>query len=469
MASVARFLADRKLAPRLLLMKADGTTAYADSVLPVATVHSGPAAGVKAAELLGRILGYDKIIATDVGGTTFDVSVITDGRPSYNREPQIEKYRTLYPTLDIASLGAGGGTIVRADRELGTIHVGPDSAGSNPGPACYGLGGNEATISDAALLLGYLDPDFFNGGRMRLHRSEAERVFAPVAEALGMSVTEAAWGAYEILTAHMSDLIMGMTVRRGRNVRDYVLFSFGGAGPAHVAYMGATLGARKAIVPASSSVLSALGLATTPIGHTFVKYDYRALPVSADVLNDNIGPLYRQAREELRAGGASEGSIEISVFVDMQYRLQINAVTMELPAKEEYTEEDAEMLGPLFDQAYTDLYGEGSAYPEAGRAVVSYLVRGEGTLHDFDPTPEALEEPGPESARGRGRQAYFKGAGFVDTDIFDFARLRPGSRVAGPAVIESEETTIVVPPGFLALLDGYRNVELVAAAEVGKA
>jgi N-methylhydantoinase A len=460
MASVASFLAERKLEPRLLLMKADGTTAYADSVMPVATVHSGPAAGVKAAEMLGKILGYENVIATDVGGTTFDVSVITDGRPSYNREPQIEKYRTLYPTLDIVSLGAGGGTIVRADKELGSIHVGPDSAGSNPGPACYGFGGNEATISDAALLLGYLDPDFFNGGRMGLHRAEAERVFTPIADALGMGLTEAAWGAYEILNAHMSDLIMGMTVRRGLNVRDYVLFSFGGAGPAHVAYMGATLGARKAIIPISSSVYSALGLATTPIGHTFVKYDYRVLPISAEVLNENIGPLHRRVREELLAGGAREDSLDISAFIDMQYRLQINAVTMKLPTKDEYGEEDAEALGPLFDQAYTDLYGEGSAYPEAGRAAVSYLVRGEGIIHDFSPSPQPFGEGDAGQARRPDREAYFKGTGFVNTAIYDFSKLAPGNEVVGPSVIEAEETTIVVPPGFHAKLDSYRNVEI---------
>jgi len=460
MTALSSMLTARGLKGRLLLMKADGAIAYSDEVQPVATVHSGPAAGVVAAKELGRVLGYDNLISTDVGGTTFDVSVITGGRETFSREPRIEKYATLYPTLDIVSIGAGGGTIIWSDPELGTLHVGPQSARSNPGPACYGFGGTEPTITDAAVVLGYLNPDYFVGGRMTLDKAKSVEALERLGATLGMDLIDTAYGAYEIINAHMSDLIIGMTVNRGLNVHDYVLLGFGGAGPVHLAHMGATLGAKKCLIPASASVYSAHGLATSPIGHTHLVYDYRELPVTAEVLNRNLGPLYRRVHEELAADGIPEQDRVVVCYVDMKYGLQINTVRFVIPTKADYTDEDAAALGAWFDAAYTGMYGAGSGYSEAGRVVVSYMVKGEGVVYEFSPTLLADAGPDPSAALKAPRPAYFKPHGFVDTAVFDFALLRPGNTMDGPALIEAEETTMVVPPGFRATADGYLNVEI---------
>ena len=460
MRSLSEMLERRGLKGRLLLMKADGAIAYSDEVQPVATVHSGPAAGVVAAKELGRILGYRNLISTDVGGTTFDVSVITDGRETFSREARIEKYATLYPTLYIVSIGAGGGTIIWSDPELGTLHVGPQSARSNPGPACYGFGGTEPTITDAAMALGYLNPGYFVGGRMTLDKAKSIEALERLGATLGMDVIDTAYGAYEIINAHMSDLIVGMTVNRGLNVQDYVLLGFGGAGPVHLAHMGATLGARKCLIPASASVYSAHGLATSPIGHTHLAYDYQELPLTAEVLNRNLGPLYRKVHEELASDGIPEQERVVVCYVDMKYGLQINTVRFVIPTKAEYTDEDAAALGGWFDAAYTELYGAGSGYSEAGRVIVSYLVKGEGVVYEFSPTLLPDAGPDPSAALKGTRPAYFKPHGFVDTAVFDFALLGTGNVMEGPALIEAEETTMVVPPGFRALADGYLNVEI---------
>jgi N-methylhydantoinase A len=454
------FLKEKGLKPKLLLMKADGAIAYSDEVQAVATVHSGPAAGVKAVQSLGRLLGHKNMISTDVGGTTFDVSVITDGQELFSREPRIEKYNTLYPTLDIISIGAGGGTIVKVDPEMKTIHVGPQSAGSNPGPACYGFGGKEATITDAAVLLGYVNPDNFVGGRMTLQAEKSKEVFDKLAADLEMDPIEVAYGAYEIINAHMSDLINGMTVRRGLNVSDYILLSFGGAGPIHVAHMGATMGAKKAIIPSSSSVYSALGLATSPIGHTHIKYDYQVLPITADVLNRNIGPLYRKIKDELASDNIKPENIDVRVYVDMKYMLQINAVRFEIPIKETYTDQNAHDLAEWFDKAYAEMYGEGSGYPDAGCCIVSYLVKGEGFIYNYEPTSMQQQGADASAALTGTRKAYFKEQGFIVTDIYDFDKLLPENTLKGPSIIEAEETTIVVPPGFTALVDGFKNIEI---------
>ncbi|MDA8235038.1 MAG: hydantoinase/oxoprolinase family protein [Clostridia bacterium] len=446
----------------LLLMQADGGIAYADTVQPVASVHSGPAGGVLGAQTIGKLLNYKDIISTDVGGTTFDVSIITNHEVTYSREPRIEKFNTLYPTLDIISIGAGGGSIVWTNPDMKSLHVGPQSAGSSPGPACYGVGGTAPTVTDACMVLGYLNPHSLNGGRMRLYKEKAHEAFQEVADVLGMDVVEVAYGAYEIITAKMSDLIVGMTVRKGLNISDYILLAFGGGGAMHVARMGTMLGAKKVMVPASASVYSAMGLATSPIVHTYQKYDYQMLPITADTLNRNLGELDRKINADFERDGIPEKDRQISFYADMKYSLQINAVTLEIPRKKVYTEEDAAKLADLFDTAYAKMYGEGSGYPAAGRAVVSFMAKGKGEIYPFKLSASVSEHVDASQALSGQRQAYFKDTGFVNTNIYSYERLKSGNKVEGPAIIEAEDTTMLIPPKFVAEVDAYRNVVIEA-------
>ncbi len=201
-------------------------------------------------------------------------------------------------------------------------------------------------------------------------------------------------------------------------------------------------------------------MATSPIGHTHIKYDYQILPIGAEVLNRNIQELHKRVKQELRDDGIKEENNDIHVYVDMKYLLQINAVRFEIPLKEEYTEEDAENLAHWFDTAYSDMYGEGSGYPEAGRCIVSYMVKGEGVVYNFEPREVEFEDQDSSHAMKEQRDAFFKGDGFIPTNVYEFDKLNPWNKLRGPAVIEAEETTIVVPPGFSASLDGLKNVEI---------
>jgi len=224
--SLSSRLTESGLGAEILIMKADGGCSFLSEILPVATVHSGPAAGVICAAHIGKMLGYKDVISTDVGGTTFDVSLIKEGQLSYSREPCIGTFGIAYPTLDITSIGAGGGTIAWADPATKMIHVGPTSAGANPGPVCYDFGGTEPTVTDACLMLGYLNPEYFLGGEMKLSRDKAAKAIEGLGAKIGMDATDTAIAIYRIINAAMSELMRGLTIRKGYDPRDFALISF---------------------------------------------------------------------------------------------------------------------------------------------------------------------------------------------------------------------------------------------------
>jgi len=460
MESLRRTLKNKGLRARLLIMKADGGSAFSDEVLPVATVHSGPAGGVIGARFLGELLGYSNIVSADVGGTTFDVSLIMDGRVSYSREPVIEKHRVLYPTVDLTSIGAGGGTIIWANPDTRTLHVGPMSAGADPGPACYGLGGTAPTLTDATLILGYLNPDYFFGGRITLDHNKAVKSLESVADQLGMDVTQVAAGAYDIINAQMSDLLTGLTVRRGYDIREFTLFIFGGAGPVHAAAIGGETGIKEIVIPTGAATYSALGLATSSLLHTHVKYAYHKLPMDMNILNQYFEELDTAVSADLERDGVKREDRTIRYFLDMKYALQIHVVRIEVTRKK-YGTNESDLIASQFDTAYDDLYGKGAAYPAAGRIVTAVIVTGEGKAPEIRLVRHKLKGQDASPALKSQRNAFFRKYNeYVATNIYDYDGLQAGNIIEGPAIIEAADTTIVIPPVQNAYLDEYLNIKI---------
>ncbi|MBI4495167.1 MAG: hydantoinase/oxoprolinase family protein [Chloroflexi bacterium] len=466
--AVARYLhrLDEQLAaeglPRSpLIMQAYGGSLPLERAAqqPITTIHSGPVGGLVASQLLARALSYENAITTDVGGTSFDVGLIYNGKIERAREAVVAQYSLLTPMLEIASVGAGGGSIAWVEPETGILHVGPQSAGARPGPVCYDAGGTEPTVTDADLILGYLNPDNFLGGRMRLNLARAqEAVQRRVGDALGLSTAAAAAAIYDIVNAHMSDLVRKVTIQRGYDPRTCVMFVYGGAGAVHAGAYGADLGVKSTIVPPSAAVHSALGIASSDIVHTYGLSDHLVAPFDAPRLNERFQRLEDRARADLAADGFSADAIALDRQVAMRYRRQIHEMLVPVPLGE-LAQAEAEALLDVFDRVYEQAYGAGSAYREAGVELMRFEVRASGaTLKPALPR-SPLGSSDPSAALRQRRPVYFRSlGGFTECPVFAFDGLRPGNEIAGPALVETPVTTVVVHPGQVAHLDELGNV-----------
>jgi N-methylhydantoinase A len=459
--SVSKSLAKKGLGVELLVFQADGGCKFISDTDPVGTIYSGPVAGVVASKNLGNTLGIENIITTDVGGTSFDVSVLYRGELLYSREPVMERFGVAYPCLEILSIGAGGGSIISVEQSSKVIRVGPHSAGAYPGPACYGFGGTEPTVTDALLVLGYLNPENFLSGRMKIYPDKAAAAMEKIAEPLGVDcVTAAAW-AYKVVNSHMTDLLRSMTLERGYDPRDFVIFAYGGAASAHAAEYAADLGVTQVYIPVSAPTQSALGLALTDVLHSRVLSDPSRIPMDAKRFNKNFAKLEKMIVADLEKDGVREEDRSIRYFLEMRYAMQVHVVRVEIDCKT-YTDADMDYVATEFDKNYERLYGEGSGYPAAGRFVNSFVVQGHGKTRKAVLTKFEMDGPDGSAALKGQRDAFFEKVGkSVKTEIYDYSKLRPGNVVKGPAIIEEPETTVVVPPGHEASVDEYKNLRLI--------
>jgi N-methylhydantoinase A len=426
----------------------------------VGMIESGPAAGVIAARFLGELMGDGNVIAADMGGTTFKVSVVQDGRIEYAREPMVGRYHYIAPKIEVFSIGVAGGSIVSIDQATNVPSVGPRSAGARPGPVCYGLGGTDPTLTDVLLLIGYLDPATFLNGSMALDPLAARRVFeAKVAQPLGRSVEEAAYGIYQIATAQVFDLIHKITVERGLDPRDFVLHAFGGTCGLLAATFAQELKVRRVIVPYTASVNCALGLVAADIVHEYSVARTMPAPAPASVINDIYTPMTRRALDQLKSEGISDDRIRLQWSIDFRYGRQVHEVTTPVNAPTPLDVGGVQQVIDDFERLYEQKFGRGSAFRGAGVEMTSFRLTARGLMQR--PKIEKFEPTGSSAEPAKlGERVIFIAAkkGIGPASIYDFTKLTPGNVIRGPAVIHTPITTIAIQDGQIARMDEFRNI-----------
>ncbi|MGH2945558.1 MAG: hydantoinase/oxoprolinase family protein [Solirubrobacteraceae bacterium] len=426
----------------------------------VRTIGSGPAAGVIASAELGRRLGIENVICTDVGGTTFDVGLMRGGRPVTSDTSIVSQYRYYVPTVDVKSIGAGGGSIAWIDAASGTLRVGPQSAGADPGPACYSRGGTRPTVTDACLVLGYLGADALLAGRLRLDRDAARRAVGTVAAPLGLTEEEAAAGIVRIAEMHMADLIRKVTIQRGYDPSDFALFAYGGGGPVHAGVFGAELGVDRVLMPLgdSSSLWSAFGAAASDVQRVFELSHLVDAPLPSGELTEAYEGLERRAAAWLADQGFAEDATVLRRHAELRYKAQVNQVGIPVTAGR-LDETAAARLLDDFERAYAGLYGEGTGYRAAGIELTALRVEAVGCIDKPHLRRDGAAPP--TAAGGRSRPVWWSEHGrWVDTAVLAGESLAAGVRVAGPAIVEFVDTTLVVHPDQAARADELGNVEL---------
>jgi N-methylhydantoinase A len=421
----------------------------------VTTVLSGPAGGVTAGAYACRMTGAQNIITFDMGGTSCDVALIKDGEPFVASRGKIEGRDLAVPMMDINTVSAGGGTIARVDR-FGVLQVGPQSAGALPGPACYGRGGVEPTITDCNLVMGHLSADNFLGGRMPLDVAAARTaVETRVAKPLGMDVVAAAEGIVRIIDVKMEEAIKAISTMRGHDLRDFMLLAFGGAGPIHAGRIARELGMAGVIVPLYPGVYSAIGLIMSDVKHDYVQSKMALLAeVSADDVNAMFARLEAQAASELAADGFAPDAVRIERALDMRYAGQGYEITM--PCGEAPLADDAlPALRARFDDRHKTMFGHNA--PEEPVEIVSYRVRGRGLVPPVDMPRFARAGTTLAHALRERRHVRFDGDD-VTCPVYQREKLDVGLVVPGPAILDQFDCTTVIYAGQNARVDEWKNL-----------
>ena len=447
----------RGFAGELFIMQSNGgmLTAAETGRQAVGTLLSGPAGGVTAAGFVGEQAGYGDLMVVDMGGTSYDISVIQNLAPAMTTESWLARYRIALPMLDIHTVGAGGGSIAWIDGG-GALRVGPESAGSNPGPACYGRGGSRPTVTDANLILGLLNPDFFLGGEMRLDPAAARAaVEAHVAGPLGLSVEAAAQAISEIVNNNMANASHLVTTRRGLDPRDFALVAAGGAGALHAGRQAELLGMASVIVPAAAPVFCALGDTVAHLKASEARTHFARLDaIDLADLNARFDEMEQAARARL-AGQKVTSSFELRRSLDLRYVGEVHEVTVPLRTR---TRRVTALNLEATLRAFHDLHETLFAHKDPAHPVELLTLRVD-VLGLRNPPRLPGADFGEEDAGGavKGRRPVTFAGGTHDTPVYDGARLRPGHFLPGPAAIESWGTTIIVCPGQEALIDAFGN------------
>lgn len=429
------------------------------AVRAVGMLECGPVAGVIGSKRLGEIMGDRNVIAADMGGTTFKVGIIQEGMLEYAREPLVDRFHYAMPKINVVSIGSGGGSIVHLEPDTNVPLVGPQSAGANPGPVCYGLGGEEPTISDVLLLIGYIDPDRFLGGTMKLDTEAARRVFQrKIAEPLGMDMQQAAMGIFRVAASQMTDLIHKITVEQGLDPRDFVMHAFGGSCPILASTIATELNVRRLIIPYTASVNCAFGLASADVLHEYSVMETLTAPASPRRVNELFDELMRQARIALESEGFSEERTQLERSVGLRYSMQVHEIITPVQASGPLDSDGLAQVVRDFAALYERRYGKGSAYRGAGIEMTNFRLTARGLIDKAHFETLAMAGPDPQKAYCGVRKVFLANTSrFGEARVYDFERLHPGNVLTGPAVIHTPITTIVVQEGQSARIDELRN------------
>jgi N-methylhydantoinase A len=419
---------------------------------PVRLFLSGPAAGVIGGQIVGASAATDDLITIDVGGTSADIALISRRKPMLRSEGVIGGYAVRVGMVDVTTLGAGGGSIAHLDAS-GGLRVGPQSAGSEPGPACYGRGGENATVTDASIVLGYLDPDFFAGGRLQLEPAKAvEAIDTKVAKPLGMTTAEAALGIHRVLNAQMAEGIRLVSVRQGIDPRSYALVPLGGAGGIHATALARELGIRRIIVPRLPGVLSAAGLLAAPIEHEITaEFATPLATLDLTALREKLGEIDRRAAGLMTAEKVDAHQVTISYFADVCYIGQ--SYNLEIPLHPDDADPGSRLYRD-FLEAHDRIYGHSVEIP--AKIVGVRTVHRAGGSEVIDEMRFAASG-GPREI-GRRRIMVEGEAGFVTATVYDRNALPAGFSFAGPAIVQQSDTTTLVEPGWSCMVDSAGNL-----------
>ncbi len=446
--------------PQKYVMQSNGGMANfsTSATHSVATVLSGPAGGVTASVQVSRATGLQNLVTFDMGGTSCDVALIRNGVPALQHRGKIDGRDISLPMLDIHTVSAGGGTLARVDR-FGQLVVGPDSAGAVPGPACYGRGGTEPTITDCNLVLGYLGESNFLGGQMRLHPAAAQRAIeSQVAQKLGLSTLEAAEGVIRVINVKMQEAIKSISTMRGHDPREFHLLAFGGAGPLHAGSLAAELGMAGVVVPLYPGVHSAMGLLMSDVRHDYIRSRMVALDrIAPEEFQSAFGELESHAMRDLRDEGFPSSRISLERSLDLRYAGQGYELTV--PCVGALERAGIVRLREKFDDEHRRLFGHMA--PDETVEIVSFRICGTGRLPPV-PFPAFRNEGRALSdARRQIRRVCFAGV-MLDCPVYQRELLDVGHFFTGPAIVDQLDATTVIPPGQTVRVDEFRNLIITA-------
>lgn len=435
----------------------------------VQTYNGGPVAGLIGSAAVGRDLGFGDVIVADMGGTSFDIGLVVAGQPRfYQFKPVIDRYWVDMSVLETRSIGAGGGSVAWVNAAVGDrLEVGPRGAGSVPGPACYGLGGREPTVTDADVILGYIDPDAYFGGKMPLRTELAEAAIrGHVADPLGIDVTTAATRIKAIVDANMADVISREALLRGRAPAGFTLFAYGGAGPTHATAIARRLGISRIVVFPYSPVFCAFGSSTMPVAHIYEASRRLELlaPGSQTLLSDYesfnavVRGLRAQAVKDLTGEGFDPDEATYTLELDAKYGGQIHIHRATSPLLQVHSEADVRVVYERFEREYAAFFSAVNVFPAGGVEVHNFVLRAELPQPAWSLPEYPAGGADPAAALAGGRRAWFAGTGYVTASVYDDNRLAPGARLDGPALVRGRYTTTVVDPDWTLTVDKHRNL-----------